>query len=116
MKQHWLIWIPRILAILLGLFLVLFSVDVFGGDESIWRQLLAFLIHNIPVIIWFLILWLIWKRPLIAALGFFTLSAAFTIFFHTYQQSWSGLLFVSGAPLLIGFLFLISHFLSKKTT
>ncbi|MDD4223280.1 MAG: hypothetical protein PHD87_01695 [Candidatus Cloacimonetes bacterium] len=114
MTQHWLIWIPRILAILLGLFLVLFSIDVFGGDDSIWHQLLGFLIHNIPALVWFLILWLTWKRPLIAGLLFLALCAAFTIFFHTYQQDWSGFLLISGAPLLIGILFLISHFLAKK--
>ncbi|HOY84776.1 MAG TPA: hypothetical protein PLQ80_05735 [Candidatus Syntrophosphaera sp.] len=48
MKQHWLIWIPRILILLLGLFMSLFSLDVFGGEESFWRQLGGFFIHNIP--------------------------------------------------------------------
>lgn len=114
MKQHWLIWIPRILILLLGLFMSLFSLDVFGGEESFWRQLGGFFIHNIPVILLFLVLWLTWKRPLIAGLLFLALCAAFTIFFHTYQQHWSGFLLISGAPLLIGILFLVSHFLAKK--
>lgn len=116
MKQHWLIWLPRILAVLFGIFLFLFSLDVFGGDDSIWHQLLGFLIHNIPVIVWFLILGLTWKRPLIAGLLFLVLSGAFTIFFHSYQQHWSGLLLIAGAPLMIGILFLISHFLGKRST
>lgn len=48
MKQHWLIWIPRVLAILLGLLIFLFSLDSFGGEAGFWAKLGGFFVHNIP--------------------------------------------------------------------
>ncbi|MBP7205127.1 MAG: hypothetical protein KBA54_01270 [Candidatus Cloacimonetes bacterium] len=116
MKQHWLIWIPRILAILLGIFMFLFSLDVFGGGESIWRKLLGLLIHNIPVIILFLALWLTWKRPLITALLFLALGVAITLYFRMYEKDWRAFIAISGIPLLCAILFAASHYLTKKST
>ena len=116
MKQHWLIWVPRILAILLGVFMFLFSLDVFGGGDSIWRKLGGFFMHNIPVIIWFLALWLTWKRPLIAALVFLALGVAMTLFFKMYEQDWRAFITVSGIPLLCTILFTASHFLARRST
>ncbi len=114
MKQHWLIWIPRILILLLGLFMSLFSLDVFGGEESFWRQLGGFFIHNIPVILLFLVLWLTWKRPLIAALAFLALGVAMALFFGLYERDWMALTVFFGIPLLCAILFTASHFLAKK--
>ena len=39
--------ISRVLAILLILFVVMFSLDVFGRDKTLLKQIVDFLIHNI---------------------------------------------------------------------
>jgi hypothetical protein len=51
MKLKLLYWFPRILAILTGLVMMLFSFDSFGGDNPFGKQLLEFLMHNIPVFV-----------------------------------------------------------------
>lgn len=48
MKLKVMLWFSRILAILAIIFMMMFSLDAFGGSDPIIRQILAFLIHNIP--------------------------------------------------------------------
>jgi len=61
-KKGWIFWTPRIVSIIFILFLALFSLDVFGNDYGFWGTLLAFLMHNIPVFILALALWISWKE------------------------------------------------------
>lgn len=63
-------WIPRILAVLLVAFLALFSLDVFQPGLSSGEIALAFLIHNIPVIVMIVVLVFAWKWDLVGAIGF----------------------------------------------
>ena len=51
MKERVLYWTPRVLMILALLFMLMFSFDVFEGNEPLGRKLLGFLISNIPVFI-----------------------------------------------------------------
>lgn len=67
---RWLCFFPRILAILFAAFLMLFSFDVYSPGMSIPETLLAFLMHNIPVIILVVIIILSWERELIGAICF----------------------------------------------
>jgi hypothetical protein len=43
-----LLWFTQILAIISILFMILFSLDVFGGGDPLIMQILTFLKHNIP--------------------------------------------------------------------
>ena len=59
------------------LFVALFALDVFGGTESIWRQILGFIIHAAPSIILAILMIFAWRKPVIgfivfglAAIGF----------------------------------------------
>ncbi len=97
--------------------MLLMSADSFGGNGSLGSKLLGFLIHNIPTIVLACIIWLTWRRPLVAALIFVALGAAFAIAFETYNR-WDTFLAISGAPILAGLLFLLVHFRqapAKKT-
>jgi energy-coupling factor transporter transmembrane protein EcfT len=64
MKERILYWTPRILTILAILFMLMFSFDVFEGNEALGRKLAGFFMHNIPVIILAVILVIAWKWEL----------------------------------------------------
>jgi hypothetical protein len=55
-------WTPRVICILFALFLVIFSFDVFGGGRSAWEIALALLMHNLPTIGLFIMLYFAWRR------------------------------------------------------
>jgi hypothetical protein len=113
MKFHWFIWFPRIMMLVFALFLVVFSFDVFGGNQIFLYKLEGFLIHTIPTIVLLMILWLTWKRPMWGGLLFILVSLLFTLFFHTYRQ-WTSFLIITGGPLLIGILFILVHYMKVK--
>ena len=107
-----ILWTPRILSILFIAVLFMFSFDVFDSNEAWYNILLAFLIHNIPVILLAFIVFLSWKRPMIGAITFFSLGILFSIYI-LIQSGFNGLstVLTIGLPvILIGVLF----WLSKK--
>ncbi|MFO7660483.1 MAG: hypothetical protein R6V77_06190 [Candidatus Cloacimonadaceae bacterium] len=109
MKFHWIIWIPRILMMLLIAFVTLFSLDVFEMDTNIWNKLLGFLIHNIPSILLLLVLLFTWKKPLFAGIFYIVLAIALSVFWKTYEQLTTFLVFT--VPMLVtGGLFIISQY------
>jgi len=118
----WLYWTPRVLAILMLLFMTLFSLDVFDERLGFWGTLLGLFMHNLPVIVLAIVLWASWKkREIIAAvafifIGLFFLSryimTAVINGFEWYYLSWS-LMIV--APLFaIGALFLVNWLRKRK--
>ena len=116
MKLHWTIWIPRILLILLILFMGLFSLDVFGEKAPLWKILSGFIIHNIPSLVLLIILLLTWKRPLLGGIFFSVACVLFSlwvaIFFKRYVVTD---LLAFSLPMAIGaFMFYLAHCMSKK--
>src|SRR4030042_2717349 len=65
-----LYWAPRILSILFLIFLAIFSLDVFEEGLGFWGTIAGLFIHNIPVIVLAIVLWLSWKREIIAGVIF----------------------------------------------
>jgi hypothetical protein len=113
MKEKILYWIPRILTILGILFMLMFSFDVFDGNEPLGRKLLGFLMHNIPVIILTGILVVAWIWELIGGLLLLAAVIAASIFYRSFAGNpWS--LIVLAPFAITGFLFLIHHFLYGK--
>ena len=72
---------PRAAAILIILFIGLFSLDVFEMDASPLELLAGFLIHNIPSILMLVLLAIAWKRPVVGFAAFLIAAAAFALFF-----------------------------------
>lgn len=98
---------PRVLAIGVALFLMLFSFDVFGPGLSVWEMALGFLIHNIPSILLALVIWVSWKRPWIGAVLTIVLGFAYIILTRG-NQPLVAYLAISGPLFLTGILYLLS--------
>jgi hypothetical protein len=105
-------WTPRICGIVLILFLALFSLDVFGEGYGFWGTILAFLMHNIPVFILAILLWISWKHELVGAITFILGGLlyigqlavnAILNSFEWYYISWS--LIIAGPAFFVGILF-----------
>ncbi len=111
----WLYWTPRVLAILMLLFLAMFSLDVFEEGQGFWGTLFGLFMHNIPVIVLAIVLWIAWKREIITAVAFilvglFFLSryiiTAIVNGFEWYYLYYS--LIIVGPLVVIGILFWIN--------
>lgn len=114
--------IPIILAILFFLFLAMFSLDVFDGNSSTSQILIGLFLHNIPVIILGIVIFLSIKRPIIGAVTFSLFGLAYIVListsaitgeqFHWYVLSYS--LIIAGPAFLISYLFYRNHKKKKK--
>ena len=113
MKNSEWLWIPRIVILIIIVFLAMFSIDVFDGRTSIWNQLLDFILHSVPSIVLLLILIFTWRKPLIAGILFILLGIAMTIFFNHYHSS-ENFLLIDFPVILIGCSFLVYEFLVKE--
>ncbi len=110
-------WAPRILSILFILFLMLFSLDVFGMEGTLWEKIGGFLIHNIPVIFLGVILAIAWRFEIVGAIFYSLAGLSYMIIlfssgFEMYKLSWS--LLIAGPAFLIGILFFLGWTHSSK--
>ncbi|MEM4271648.1 MAG: hypothetical protein QXD13_00980 [Candidatus Pacearchaeota archaeon] len=117
-----LYWTPRVLSIIFLAFLVLFSFDVFSPELTIWQMLFAFFMHNLPVIILAVILWISWNgREWLAGSIFILggllytvriLMTAITAGFELYYIAW--IIQIAGIAFFTGILFLLNWIKKKK--
>ena len=98
-------WAPRVAAILIIIFVSLFSFDVFEMEASLIQLLGGFIVHNIPSIGMLVLLIFAWKRPKVGFVAFLTTAALFVIFFVRSIYSLTNLLLFVFPILLIAFLF-----------
>src|SRR5689334_22748807 len=113
MKQKkFFYWLPRLLAILFTLFLVIFAFDVFDGKHSVLEMIGGFLIHLTPNYLLLISLLIAWKHEKIGGLIFLIIATFFTLFFKTYLY-WPVFLTISFPVLLIGLLFLWHSYAEK---
>jgi hypothetical protein len=104
---------PRILSILFILFLAMFSLDVFEEGQT-WQQMaIGLFMHNIPVFVLAVVLWISWKREIVGGIAFILAGLLYVamIFysgmregFEWYMLSWP--MTIAGPAFLIGGLFL----------
>jgi hypothetical protein len=76
-----LYWTPRILTIAFILFLGLFALDVFEGNESMIKKLVGLMIHLIPNFVLILILIVAWKHEWVGAITFTLVGIAYIVMF-----------------------------------
>jgi hypothetical protein len=62
--------LPRIAGIIIAVFITLFALDVFEMGGTIWQKIGGFIIHAAPALIFGLVMFVAWKRPLIGAIVF----------------------------------------------
>jgi hypothetical protein len=110
MKSRIFYWIPRVLAVVSILFMTMFSLDAFNGNESFGMKMLGLLIHNIPVLIVTAILIVAWKWEFAGGILFIFSFIAGTIFFHSFTGN-PGSIVVIAPFLIIGILFILHGFL-----
>lgn len=77
-RNDWILWTPRVLAILLACFLSVFALDVFAEGRPWGETLPALMIHLIPTWLVLLVLVFAWRRPWVGAAGFAVLAVAYT--------------------------------------
>lgn len=119
MKQinKFVYWPPRILGIIFVLFLMVFSLDVFGEGLNIGQIAIGLFIHNLPALILLFFLIISWKYELVGGIVFI-LAGLLYIFmlaanpkFEWYMLSWS--IIIAVPTFLVGILFMINWFKKK---
>jgi hypothetical protein len=100
-------WFARILAVLSILFMIMFSFDSFGGNESFGRQLLGFMKHNIPAFVLIVSLVAAWRYEIAGGVLFILAFLALGIFFKSFAGNSASLIII--APFLIAGIAFIVH-------
>ncbi len=113
MAQKILTWIPRILAIMAILFMMMFSIDCFEEGNSFTDQMICFFMHNMPSMVCIAALVIAWHYKLVGGLIFILFFIVAGILFKSFTGNPASLLVIS--PFLIcGVLFILHDFLSKN--
>ncbi len=115
-------WLPRILCIIAILFISLFAADAFNPERTIGQQLADFFMHLIPSFILLVLLLIACKWELVGGIIFMIIGLGFSpiVFIHNYKMNHSigmslGIILMITIPfVIVGILFVVSHFLKKK--
>lgn len=93
---------PRIAGILIIVFVSLFALDMFGGNEPWWKQLLGFVIHALPAILLAGLMVVAWRWEWVGFAAFLLAAVVFMRFVIGSPQFGFGnfLLFVSPMTLI----------------
>lgn len=109
-----LFWSPRLITILLALFLSLFAADVFSSGYNVVETMIALFMHLIPSFILLIILAISWKQEWVGGLLFIAFSFLYTII--TANKFKLDVILLIPLPLFIaGVLFLIGWIMKNKT-
>lgn len=112
MMLKFLCWLSRVIAILAILFMIMLSLDVFAGGMSQGYKLMAFVIHNIPALMFIIALVVAWKNEIIGGSLFILFSIALAIFFGSVSGNPAALVVI--LPFFIsGILFILHQVLEK---
>lgn len=113
MKKNILFWLPRILVICYILFISVFSLDAFYGENSFWYELGSFFMHLVPSIILAILLWISWKRDFAGGMIFLISGFLFTFIYATFR-SVPSFVCLSCPLYLAGILYLINYAMKYK--
>lgn len=118
MYRKILLWAPRILSILFILLLLMLSFDVFFESDSFGDMLIGFFMHNIPTLVFIVVLYFSWRRPAVGGI-FYILAGAFYLgLMRNSEDSFiQSLLFsmaLAGPVFITGILYLIDWKVNKR--
>ena len=94
-----LYWSPRVLGILLALFIGIFALDVFSEVNNVWSTLVALSMHLIPTVIVVLFLLVSWRREWIGGILFLCLAIFYVVL--SWEQFPVSVYFVISGPLVL---------------
>jgi len=115
-------WVPRILCILAILLVGMFALDSFSSERTFWQNFGAFLMNLIPTFVLIALLIIAWKWELIGGIAFAIIGLAMSPFIYSHNfrmnqsvgKSLEVLLIITVPFIIIGILFIVSHYLKKK--
>ena len=103
--QKILFYMPRILAILLIIFISIFALDVFSEGYSVLELVVALFMHLLPSLLLLLLTFISWKRPKPGAVLFVTAGIVAGFFFNPSDAQMPINLYAASPLFLIGILF-----------
>ena len=104
-SRRLLVWSPRILGILVSLFIGIFALDAFSRGAPVFEALPDFLVHLIPSFVLLAVVGASWRSEWIGGLVFIGLALLYALMAGT-RVDW--MLLISGPLMVVGALFLWS--------
>ena len=104
-----LFWSPRILGILIAIFISLFALDVFGEGYGFWETMVALAMHLIPTAIILIVLGVAWRWERFGGILFISLGVLYITMFWDPSRM-PAYLMISAPLFLVGVLFLLNGF------
>ena len=101
-----LFWSPRVLGILIAIFVSLFALDVFGEGYSSWETIAALAMHLIPTLVILIVLGIAWRWEWTGGFLFVALGVLYITLFWE-PSNLPAYLIISGPLFLVGILFLL---------
>ena len=86
-SRRWIVWLPRVVAILVCLFLSLFALDAFGTGKPLGEALSDFAVHLAPTLVLAAVVALSWRWEWVGGLVFTGLGIAYAWLSRTHT-SW----------------------------
>jgi hypothetical protein len=117
-NSKFIYWTPRILSIIIILFLALFSFDVISSDLSLGEIITGMLVHNIPTLVLIIIVIISWKYEIVGGIAFLLAGLMYIVFATTRAEIWyiaiAWSIQIAGPALLTGVLFMVNWFQKKQ--
>jgi hypothetical protein len=116
-------WLPRIICILAILLVSMFALDAFAPGHTIWQQLGDFIIHLLPSFVLLAFLVVAWKWEMLGGIFFAIIGLGLSPFIYLLNHNRNqfsvgasiGAVLIINLPfVVVGVLFIVSHYLKKK--
>jgi len=104
-------WIPRILGIVMVLFIGMFALDAFHPGLTVWQEIKSFLVQLIPGYIVLATVLIGWKWDIAGCFLCLTLALVYD-YWALHHPIW--ILAISAPVFVLSLLFFISWYLKKK--
>jgi hypothetical protein len=101
-----LLWSPRILGILVSLFIGMFALDAFSQGKPFFEALPDFVVHLIPAFVLLALMGASWRWEWIGGVAFIGLAVLYAMTMARGHLDW--VLVISGPLMVVGALFVWS--------
>jgi hypothetical protein len=104
-SRNVLLWAPRVLGVLLCVFIGMFALDAFSEGKGVKEALPDFAIHLVPSLLLLAVVVLSWRREWIGGVAFLGLAILYAVMVRG-RLDW--IIVISGPLVIVGLLFLWS--------
>jgi hypothetical protein len=106
------VWTPRILGIVVSLFIGMFALDAFSQGQPVLAALGDFAIHLVPALVLLALVVLSFRREWIGGVAFVGLAIVYALTMSRGRLDW--MVIISGPMAVVGGLFLWSWFHRRR--